>query len=210
MDNNAVLDEVRPISAIGLTRVATDFQTAIFLLALVNVFVGLLNVVPLYPLDGGHFAVALYEKVRGRHADVRRLLPVAAAVFAFIVVLGILGFYFDIVRPIELLDDAVNDRIRRETTIVVGNVPSGRWCAVSVQSMTTTRYRGRRGACSRRSTPWQGRAPTSSGITCNDVDAAQGLPRSSPRSAASRIVADIHFQYRLALAALEAGGRGLV
>lgn len=100
--NDAVLDEVRPISAIGLTRVATDLQTALFLLALVNVFVGLLNVVPLYPLDGGHFAVALYEKIRGRHADVRRLLPVAAAVFAFIVVLGILGFYFDIVRPIEL------------------------------------------------------------------------------------------------------------
>ncbi len=102
VDNNAVLDEVRPISAIGLTRVATNLQTALFLLALVNVFVGLLNVVPLYPLDGGHFAVALYEKIRGRHADVRKLLPVAAAVFAFIVVLGILGFYFDIVRPIEL------------------------------------------------------------------------------------------------------------
>jgi membrane-associated protease RseP (regulator of RpoE activity) len=102
VDNNAVLDEVRPISAIGLTRVATNLQTALFLLALVNVFVGLLNVVPLYPLDGGHFAVALYERIRGRHADVRKLLPVAAAVFAFIVVLGILGFYFDIVRPIEL------------------------------------------------------------------------------------------------------------
>ena len=103
VDNNAVLDEVRPISAIGLTqgRPPTSRRRSSSL-ALVNVFVGLLNVVPLYPLDGGHFAVALYEKIRGRHADVRKLLPVAAAVFAFIVVLGVLGIYFDIVRPIAL------------------------------------------------------------------------------------------------------------
>ncbi len=97
-----VLNEVRPVSAIGLTRVADSVEIALRLLAWVNVFVGLLNVVPLYPLDGGHFAVALYEKVRGRPADVRKLLPVAAAVFAFIVLLGILGLYFDIVSPIEL------------------------------------------------------------------------------------------------------------
>ena len=94
--------QVRPISPIGLTRVASSVEIALVLLAWVNVFVGVLNVVPLYPLDGGHFAVALYEKVRGRPADVRKLLPVAAAVFAFIVLLGILGFYFDIVSPIEL------------------------------------------------------------------------------------------------------------
>lgn len=101
-DNPEVLDQVRPISPIGLTRVASSVEIALLLLAWVNVFVGVLNVVPLYPLDGGHFAVALYEKVRGRPADVRKLLPVAAAVFAFIVLLGILGFYFDIVSPIEL------------------------------------------------------------------------------------------------------------
>ncbi len=100
--DSAALDEVRPISAIGLTRVASNVEIALALLALVNVFVGVLNVVPLYPLDGGHFAVALYERIRGRSADVRKLLPVAAAVFAFIVVLGVLGLYFDIVSPIEL------------------------------------------------------------------------------------------------------------
>jgi membrane-associated protease RseP (regulator of RpoE activity) len=97
-----VLNEVRPVSAIGLTRVADSVEIALALLAWVNVFVGLLNVVPLYPLDGGHFAVALYEKVRGRPADVRKMVPVAAAVFAFIVLLGILGIYFDIVSPLEL------------------------------------------------------------------------------------------------------------
>ncbi len=41
-------------------------------------------------------------------------------------------------------------------------------------------------------------------ITCNEVEAAQGLAEIVPRSPVP-IVADIHFQYRLALAALEAG-----
>jgi RIP metalloprotease RseP len=98
----SVLDEVRPVSVIGIARVATGLQTALAMLAYVNIFVGTLNFIPLYPLDGGHFAVALYEKVRGRKADVRRLIPIAAAVFIFILLLGVLGIYFDIVDPIPV------------------------------------------------------------------------------------------------------------
>jgi (E)-4-hydroxy-3-methylbut-2-enyl-diphosphate synthase len=45
-------------------------------------------------------------------------------------------------------------------------------------------------------------------ITCNDSEAAQGLAEIVPRSPVP-IIADIHFQYRLALAALEAGVQGL-
>ncbi len=45
-------------------------------------------------------------------------------------------------------------------------------------------------------------------ITCNDVDAAKGLAEIVPRSPVP-IIADIHFQYRLALAAIEAGVAGL-
>jgi RIP metalloprotease RseP len=101
-NDTKALDQVRPVSPIGLVRIAGPFEVGIELLAFVNVFVGVLNFVPLYPLDGGHFAVALYEKIRGRSADVRKLLPVAAAVFAFIVLLGLLGFYFDIVDPLQL------------------------------------------------------------------------------------------------------------
>ncbi|MDX2344108.1 MAG: RIP metalloprotease RseP [Acidimicrobiia bacterium] len=98
----AVLQEARPVSVIGLVRVATGLEFALFLMAYVNVFVGTLNLIPLYPLDGGHFAVALYEKIRGREADVRRLLPIAAAVFIFIVAIGVLGIYFDIVDPLPV------------------------------------------------------------------------------------------------------------
>ncbi|MEA2000526.1 MAG: RIP metalloprotease RseP [Actinomycetota bacterium] len=98
----SVLEEARPVSVIGLVRVATGLEFALFLLAYVNVFVGVLNFIPLYPLDGGHFAVALYEKIRGRDADVRRLIPVAVAVFVFIMALGVLGIYFDIVDPLPV------------------------------------------------------------------------------------------------------------
>lgn len=100
--DTAVLEEARPVSVIGLVRVATGLEFALFLMAYVNVFVGTLNVIPLYPLDGGHFAVALYEKIRGRQADVRRLLPIAAAVFIFIMAIGVLGIYFDIVDPLPV------------------------------------------------------------------------------------------------------------
>ena len=94
----------RPVSPIGLVGIAGDLGPAyaLQLVAYVAVFVGVLNAIPLYPLDGGHFAVALYEKIRGRKADVRKLMPVAAAVVTFLVIIGLLGIYLDIFHPIDL------------------------------------------------------------------------------------------------------------
>jgi membrane-associated protease RseP (regulator of RpoE activity) len=99
--NEDVLETVRPISPIGLVRLAGPVESTLQLLALVNIFVGVLNFVPLYPLDGGHFAVALYQKVTGREPNVQRLLPVAAVVFLFIVSVGLMGVYLDIFKPIQ-------------------------------------------------------------------------------------------------------------
>lgn len=99
--DDTILETVRPISPIGLVRIAGPLESTIQLLALVNIFVGVLNFVPLYPLDGGHFAVAGYEKVTGRQPKVEKLLPVAAAVFIFLVSLGLMGVYLDIVKPIQ-------------------------------------------------------------------------------------------------------------
>jgi membrane-associated protease RseP (regulator of RpoE activity) len=94
----------RPVSPIGLVGIAGDMGPAfaLQLVAYVAVFVGMLNAIPLYPLDGGHFAVALYEKIRGRRADVRKLMPVAAVVVGFLVIIGLLGLYLDIFHPIDL------------------------------------------------------------------------------------------------------------
>jgi len=105
-DIESIQDE-RPASPIGLIRIGAETQQfgiafTLELVALVNVFVGLFNLVPVYPLDGGHFSVALYEKLRGRPADVRKLVPVAAAVVLFMVLLGVLAIYLDIANPFTL------------------------------------------------------------------------------------------------------------
>jgi len=99
--DDEILETVRPISPIGLVRIAGPTESTLQLLALVNIFVGVLNFVPLYPLDGGHFAVAGYEKITGRQPNIQKLLPIAAAVFIFLVSLGLMGIYLDIFKPIQ-------------------------------------------------------------------------------------------------------------
>lgn len=101
------IDETRPASPIGLVRIGAQTQQfglgfTLELLALINIFVGLFNLIPLYPLDGGHFAVAVYEKVRGREADVAKLTPIAAVVVIFMLLLGVLAIYLDITNPFTL------------------------------------------------------------------------------------------------------------
>ncbi|HAF68804.1 MAG TPA: 4-hydroxy-3-methylbut-2-en-1-yl diphosphate synthase, partial [Acidimicrobiaceae bacterium] len=93
---------------------------------------------------------------------------------------------------------------RRVTRSVnVGGVQVGAGAPISVQSMTTTK------TADAEATLEQIYALASSGAeivrcTCNEVEAAEGLARIVPRSPVP-IIADIHFQYRLALAALDAG-----
>ncbi len=99
-------DGSRPVSAVGLVQLGANEELGLNftlrLLAFFSIFVGLLNAIPVYPFDGGHFFVALYEKLTGRHPDVRKLVPVSAAIFLFLMVLGVLAIYFDIVNPISL------------------------------------------------------------------------------------------------------------
>jgi membrane-associated protease RseP (regulator of RpoE activity) len=60
---------------------------------------------PLLPFDGGHAAVAVYERLRssrGRrhHADVRKLAPIATGVVVLLVMLLVAGLYLDITQPL--------------------------------------------------------------------------------------------------------------
>ncbi len=98
-------EEIRPVSPIGIVNIGTQTESAVaFLgvLAFVNVILATINLLPLYPLDGGHFAVAVYEKLTGREANVRRLAPVAAAVVGLFAFLGFVAVILDIVNPISL------------------------------------------------------------------------------------------------------------
>jgi len=103
--NTDVPDEIRPVSPIGIVSIgsqATDAAGFVAILAYVNVILATINLLPLFPLDGGHFAVALYEKVSGREANIRRLMPVAAAVIGALFFLGFVAIVLDIVNPISL------------------------------------------------------------------------------------------------------------
>lgn len=92
---------------VGSQAASTDPAELLVLLALVNIFVGLVNLFPMLPLDGGHVAIAVYERVRSRrgrqyHADVLKLMPFAYLFLAFIVVLGLSALYANIVQPVHL------------------------------------------------------------------------------------------------------------
>jgi membrane-associated protease RseP (regulator of RpoE activity) len=104
-------DNDRVISIIGVVQLGSqDVENrAAFLLALffsLNMFIGIFNMLPLLPLDGGHAAMAIYERIRSRpgrayHADFAKLLPLTYVVVMGLVVLGVTAMYLDIVDPIS-------------------------------------------------------------------------------------------------------------
>jgi len=112
-------DEETPISVVGASRVggeAVQLGLPIVFLALLgglNVFVGVFNLFPLLPLDGGHVAIAWYERARswwaarrGRpdpgRVDYNKLMPVTYVVILVFGGLTLLTLTADIVNPITL------------------------------------------------------------------------------------------------------------
>jgi membrane-associated protease RseP (regulator of RpoE activity) len=83
------------------------------IIASLNIFVGAFNLLPLLPLDGGHLAVVIFERIRawfnrllGRPdpglVDIQRLVPLSLLVFALLVGLGTLLIAADIFNPVHL------------------------------------------------------------------------------------------------------------
>jgi membrane-associated protease RseP (regulator of RpoE activity) len=103
---NAQRAPTDPTSIIGAGRLAGQaaqqgaWDALFWLIVVFNVFIGILNLVPLPPLDGGHLAVLVYEKVRGRKPDPRKLIPLTTVVAGFIVLYAVAVSYLDIVKPI--------------------------------------------------------------------------------------------------------------
>ncbi|HEX3462146.1 MAG TPA: site-2 protease family protein, partial [Acidimicrobiales bacterium] len=69
-------------------------------------FLGIFNMFPMLPLDGGHVAIAVYEKIRSRgrrvlyHADVTKLMPFTWLMLAFFGVLFATTLLSDLLHPI--------------------------------------------------------------------------------------------------------------
>ena len=96
-------------------KLANREKIATFLLIIssLNIFVGLFNLLPLLPLDGGHMAVAVIDGLRRARAkrkgmpapseiDVERLLPLTMVVFTILAALSLLLLAADIFNPINL------------------------------------------------------------------------------------------------------------
>jgi membrane-associated protease RseP (regulator of RpoE activity) len=100
-------DHVRASSIVGISGVGASLLDGgnvgyfLALFATINIFIGVFNLVPLLPLDGGHVAIAVYEKFRsmrlGRdyHVDVVKLLPVTYAAVLVLAFLGISTIVLD-------------------------------------------------------------------------------------------------------------------
>ena len=117
-------DPAGPVGLVGVGRIGADIGDApapmntrmgqlLVLLAGLNVSLGVFNLIPLLPLDGGHIALTWFEAARSRLArlrrrvdpgpvDMRRLLPLTNLVVAFFIVSTLLLVFADLVNPIRL------------------------------------------------------------------------------------------------------------
>jgi membrane-associated protease RseP (regulator of RpoE activity) len=85
----------------------------LLLIASLNIFVGIFNLLPLLPLDGGHIAVVIWERIRAWLArlrgrpdpglvDMAKLLPVSFSIFAILMFFGVVLILADIVNPVNI------------------------------------------------------------------------------------------------------------
>ena len=95
-----------PIGIVGITRLAgqavANNQWAIFIAILIqlNIVVGVFNLLPLPPMDGGYLAFVLWQVVTRREVDLRKVVPVAALIVGLLVMLTVGLVWLDITNPV--------------------------------------------------------------------------------------------------------------
>jgi membrane-associated protease RseP (regulator of RpoE activity) len=108
--SQASADGTRVQSVVGVVQTGTDAVHAgigalLIILVSINLFIGIFNLFPMLPLDGGHVAIAVYEKLRSvrsgtrYHADVSRLLPYTWGLVLFLGVLFTTSLLADVLHP---------------------------------------------------------------------------------------------------------------
>jgi membrane-associated protease RseP (regulator of RpoE activity) len=112
-------DPETPVSVVGASRIGgelfqlQDWLNMLSLFATLNLFFGIFNLLPLLPMDGGHIAIAWFERARswvaarlGRpdpgRVDYYKLTPITLAVISIMGVFVLLTVTADIVNPITL------------------------------------------------------------------------------------------------------------
>jgi membrane-associated protease RseP (regulator of RpoE activity) len=110
-DKSEEANQQRFLSPVGFAQVATHAVDAgwlavVQLLLVINVFLGLVNLVPLLPFDGGHIAIATYEQImstitrRRVRVDAAKLIPIAGAVLVVLLFIAVSSLFLDITHPV--------------------------------------------------------------------------------------------------------------
>jgi membrane-associated protease RseP (regulator of RpoE activity) len=110
-DKSKADNQQRFLSPVGFAQVASHAVEAGWvavagLLLVINVFLGLVNLVPLLPFDGGHIAIATYEQIastltrRKVRVDAAKLMPIAGAVLVVLMFILVSSLFLDITHPV--------------------------------------------------------------------------------------------------------------
>jgi regulator of sigma E protease len=88
------------VGAVETTRQAIqiDFETALFVIALVSLSLAIINLLPILPLDGGHVFWSVFEKLRGKRATLRTMEQASVVGFILILIVFFIGFTNDLER----------------------------------------------------------------------------------------------------------------
>ncbi|HET7312083.1 MAG TPA: site-2 protease family protein [Mycobacteriales bacterium] len=111
----SVVDIARVSGQVAQSHIGIGARVASLLLiiAQVNFFIGIFNLLPLLPLDGGHIAILGFEEARSRvyrrlgrrdpgRVDLLKIMPVTYAVVALFIGVSLLLVYAGIVNPIRI------------------------------------------------------------------------------------------------------------
>ena len=77
-----------------------DWGTILAYGAYVTIFIGIVNLIPLPPLDGGHLLLLVWEVVTGRQVDYRRVVPIAATVIVLLSLIMVAALILDVFKPV--------------------------------------------------------------------------------------------------------------
>ncbi|MEX0791337.1 MAG: M50 family metallopeptidase [Actinomycetota bacterium] len=100
------ITETQPVGLVGVARLAGQatesgaIESLVSFLGFFIVFVGVINLAPIPPLDGGHLLVLGLEKLTRRTIDPRKVLPVAGVFLGFMVILTFALLFLDVARPV--------------------------------------------------------------------------------------------------------------
>jgi regulator of sigma E protease len=101
------LEQARPVSPIGIVDMTAQvaqsgFQNFLFFMGLLSILLGMSNMIPLLPWDGGHLLMLLIERIRGRPLSEKTQKAIASFGYMIAIAIFAIAIFMDIFNPIDL------------------------------------------------------------------------------------------------------------